>query len=527
MTDELVAGKRLLAGRYRIDGLLGSGGMSEVFYGWDERLDRKVAIKLLKSPSGEVPSGPVSPEAVEILESLERDRKRFVREIRTTARLELTGTPAVYDTGVETRADGTTQLWLVMQLLRGKTLQTMLDHTDFVDSQPSIAWGASIAAQIAAVLSEVHQVDIVHRDIKPANVMIVDGGLVKLLDFGIAILHGSGALPRLTQIDRTVGTPPYMSPEQWLGQMVTSASDIYSLGCLLFELLTGDLPFLGVDGAVRSQHLQSSVPSVRSRRPEIPPDLDVLVTAMLDKDATKRPSALTVYGTLLPFAMVADDGRAGSQDPDPTGPFRRPLVNSIAVAASTTSGAELTNGEVRQLWDDIDLALKEDRPSQAVSLLEDGVARAGHDPALALMLRKELAAALYVCGEFGRAAALFDEVGEQYRRLRPPSDPDVLSCAIQAGHAYAQIGKAEKALPQLLFFVRNAAAGDSDQLHVVLETRFVIAQLRAATGRVDEALGDFDALRPDLVSAFGAASTHVRNLDKQAKRLRQAGKGTW
>ena len=89
------------------------------------------------------------------------------------------------------------------------------------------------------MLADVHRVDIVHRDIKPANVMIVDGGLVKVLDFGIAILRGAGALPRLTQVDRTVGTPAYMSPEQCLGQVVTSASDIYSLGCLLYELLAG------------------------------------------------------------------------------------------------------------------------------------------------------------------------------------------------------------------------------------------------------------------------------------------------
>ena len=126
----------LLAGRYRIDGLLGRGGMSEVYHGYDERLDRRVAIKVLRPPA-DVPAAPDSPEAVEILDALDRDRKRFLREIRVTAQLEHPGTPAVYDTGVETAPDGTTRLWLVMQLLRGSTLEALLNHADYQSSPPS------------------------------------------------------------------------------------------------------------------------------------------------------------------------------------------------------------------------------------------------------------------------------------------------------------------------------------------------------------------------------------------------------
>ena len=211
MTD----GRRRLAGRYRIDGPLGRGGMSEVYFGYDERLDRRSR----SSCSGRrryVPAAPDSPEAVEILDALDRDQRRFLREIRIdraagTARharrlRHRRGRPAGRDA----------QLWLVMQLLRGSTLETLLDGASFAGSDtPSVAWAAAIAAQVAAVLADVHRVDIVHRDIKPANVMVTDGGLVKVLDFGIAILRGASALPRLTQVDRTVGTPAYMSPEQW------------------------------------------------------------------------------------------------------------------------------------------------------------------------------------------------------------------------------------------------------------------------------------------------------------------------
>ena len=252
----------LLAGRYRVDGLLGQGGMSQVYYGYDERLDRRVAIKVLRPPA-HAPAAPDSPEAVEILDALDRDRKRFLREIRVTAQLEHPGTPAVYDTGVETTSDGTTRLWLVMQLLRGSTLEALLNQADYDSSPSSIAWAAAIAAQIAAVLADVHRVDIVHRDNKPGNVMITDGGLVKVLDFGIAILRGAGALPRLTQVDRTVGTPAYMSPEQCLGQVVTAASDIYSLGCLLLELLTGDAPFLATGRPLEDAAVAPAEPGSR------------------------------------------------------------------------------------------------------------------------------------------------------------------------------------------------------------------------------------------------------------------------
>jgi serine/threonine protein kinase len=520
----------LLAGRYRIDGLLGRGGMSEVYHGYDERLDRRVAIKVLRPP-GQVPAAPDSPEAVEILDALDRDRKRFLREIRVTAQLEHPGTPAVYDTGVETAADGSTRLWLVMQLLRGSTLEALLNHADYQSSPPSVAWAAAIAAQIAAVLADVHRVDIVHRDIKPGNVMIADGGLVKVLDFGIAILRGAGALPRLTQVDRTVGTPAYMSPEQCLGQVVTAASDIYSLGCLLLELLTGDVPFFGTaDTPLRSFHLNAPAPSARSRRAGVPVELDTLVSSMLAKDPGARPMAAAVYEALLPWTSTGPGpegpGSAGPRDGgetrDPTRPFRWPLLAPIPSSrVRTENQGRLTDTEAGLLQDSARTLLDSDRPSEAISLLEDGVERAGHDPALQLRLRHLLGAALFYAGEYTRAAAVLDAVGHDYRRYFPPDDPAVLDCAYHAGHAYAETGKPARALPQLRFYVQNAdTSAGGDEAHKVLETRFVIAQLLAADGYADEALAELQAVRPLLAEAFGPDSTQVRNLDKQAARLR-------
>lgn len=197
MADE---DNRWLSNRYRIDDSLGKGGMSEVFVGYDERLDRRVAIKILRRPAG-LPTRPDSPEAAARLDAYDRDEKRFVREVRTTARLELAGIPAVYDTGKDKAPDGTGRLWLVMQLLPGTTVRSLLKGTDFKGCPPPASWAAGIAAQVAAVLAEVHRLDIVHRDIKPENLVLTGGGVVKVLDFGIAILRGASALPRLTEVD--------------------------------------------------------------------------------------------------------------------------------------------------------------------------------------------------------------------------------------------------------------------------------------------------------------------------------------
>ncbi|HVB41975.1 MAG TPA: serine/threonine-protein kinase [Streptosporangiaceae bacterium] len=360
-----------------MDGSLGRGGMSEVFHGYDERLDRRVAIKILRPLSpGSVPAAPDSPEAAEILDGLERDRKRFLREIRTTAQLEHPGTPAVYDTGVATAPDGSTQLWLVMQLLRGSTLEAALDRADYAAAAPSVAWAAAIAAQIAAVLADVHRVDIVHRDIKPANVMLVDGGLVKVLDFGIAILRGGGALPRLTQVDRTVGTPAYMSPEQCLGQAVTSASDIYSLGCLLHELLTGDVPFHGTaDVPLRNHHLHSPAPSVRAQRADVPAAVTALALSMLAKDPRARPSAAEVYEALLPLTSAPGGSSDDGESRDPTRPFRRPLLLPAQRREQAAGHGRLTDAGAERLMANVRALLDSERPSEAISLLEDGVAR--------------------------------------------------------------------------------------------------------------------------------------------------------
>lgn len=512
--------RRYYGGRYRVDGVLGRGGMGEVFHGYDERLDRRVAIKVLR-PARSTPATPDSPEAAEIIDGLERDRKRFLREIRTTARLELAGAPAVYDTGVETAPDGSPQLWVVMQLLRGSTLETVLDGTDYDGSPPSIAWAAAIGAQIAAVLADVHRVDVVHRDVKPANVMIVDGGLVKVLDFGIAILRGAGALPRLTQVDRTVGTPPYMSPEQCLGLVVTAASDVYSLGCLLAELLTGDPPFHGTDDQpLRLHHLRSAAPSVRARRADVPAELDALVVSMLAKEPSDRPGADAVYAALVPFAGAGEPEPEGDDQPvrDPTRPFRSPLLPPRPPVAEDRSRPPLTDAEYDTVVANARALLGAERPDQAVRLLDDAVERAVGRPFHHLRLRELLAGALAEAGEFSRAAPLFAAVSEEYRRFENTPDRVLLDLAYQAGYAYAELGRAHRALPHLRYFVRNAGVSDGPD---VVGARFLIAHMLEVAGEHHRAVEVLEDVRPQLLERLGSDATQVRNLDRLLARLRE------
>jgi hypothetical protein len=408
------------------------------------------------------------------------------------------------------------QLIMVMELVEGEDLRTRSRN-----SRIPMPMLMDFAMQVLAALDYAHARGVVHRDIKPANIMVSPAGLVKVLDFGIAILRGAGALPRLTQVDRTVGTPPYMSPEQCLGQAVTSASDIYSLGCLLHELLTGDVPFHATsDVPLRHHHLRSPAPSVLVRRPGIPAVVVELALRMLAKSPGERPAAAEVYDALLPLAAEPGGSPDDSGSRDPTRPFRRPLLAPARRQGHAADHRKLSEPEAHRLMDRVGDLLREDRPSEAIRLLEDGVGRAGDDAFVELRLRHFLAAALFYAGEYTRAGSLFEVVGRDYHKYLPPGDSYVLDCSYHAGHAYAEIGKPDKALPQLRFYVQNAdLSSGNDEAEKVVESRFVIAQMLVAAGYPDEAITEFEVVRPLLADTFGVDSTQVRNLEKQIGRL--------
>jgi len=302
-----------LLGHYRIDAVLGRGGMGEVYRAHDTRLDRAVAVKVL-------PDGAAGrPSSVD----------RFLREARAASALNHPNIVTVHEVG-ETGSGG---VFIVQELVEGETLRARI-------GQPlALASLADIGRQTAQALATAHAAGIVHRDVKPENVMVRRDGYVKVLDFGLArmVSPESGDAQTATNMDTTpgtvLGTTSYMSPEQAQAEPATPASDVFSLGIVLYEMATGRRPFtaptsFGVLAAIVSEH---PVPPARLD-PSIPPALDALIMRMLAKEPGRRPSAAEVESEL-----AAITGRETVFD----------LAPPAAVARRTTVGREDERARLR------------------------------------------------------------------------------------------------------------------------------------------------------------------------------------
>ncbi|MEU5101383.1 serine/threonine-protein kinase [Streptomyces sp. NPDC021354] len=299
----------LLGGRYRLVRQLGEGGMGQVWEAQDESLGRPVAVKVISLLAG---GGSHGTEA----------RARFLREARITARLQHPNIVTIHDIGETGTGDGKAP-FLVMELVRGEGLDAKL-RQGVVTLRDAARWGA----QICDALAEAHDAGIMHRDIKPSNVLITPSGIVKVLDFGIARAADPYATAdRLTQTGFIVGTPPYMAPEQARG-FPEPRSDLYALGCVLFELITRRLPFQAPDTVgYLSAHLTEEPPTPSSVSPNIPAAWDGLVQTLLRKDPGQR------YGTAADLARALrrlDDAPGhtppgGGATPPPAMPPTAPL----------------------------------------------------------------------------------------------------------------------------------------------------------------------------------------------------------
>jgi hypothetical protein len=279
--------ERLLAGRYRLGGDLGAGGTARVVRATDERLGREVAVKLLDSriAASADPSG----------------RDRFLQECRTLAGFSHPGAVLVFDAGED---DG--DLFLVMELVEGTTLAHRLAHA----GPMSIAESVRVSSEILSVLAAAHSAGIVHRDVKPANVLLGDGGVVKLADFGIA-KRFDDVEESVTATGFVIGTPRYLAPEQAMGETITPATDVYAVGVLLYEMLAGHPPFAG-DSAVAIAVAQqaSTAPDIRDVRPEVPQAVAAAIAAALARDPAQRPAtAAELESALHAAASAADAGR--------------------------------------------------------------------------------------------------------------------------------------------------------------------------------------------------------------------------
>ena len=258
---------RRLGGRYELGQVLGRGGMAEVYLAHDTRLGRTVAVKTLRADLARDPSF----------------QARFRREAQSAASLNHPAIVAVYDTG-EDYMDGVSIPYIVMEYVEGSTLRELLHSGRKLLPERSM----EMTIGILQALEYSHRAGIVHRDIKPANVMLTRNGQVKVMDFGIARAMGDSGMT-MTQTSAVIGTAQYLSPEQAKGEQVDQRSDLYSTGCLLYELLTVRPPFIGDSPvAVAYQHVREEPQPPSVFDPEITPEMDAIVLKALVKDPNYR-----------------------------------------------------------------------------------------------------------------------------------------------------------------------------------------------------------------------------------------------
>jgi serine/threonine protein kinase/tetratricopeptide (TPR) repeat protein len=301
-----------LADRYRIERILGKGGMATVYLARDARHDRDVAIKVLNA---------------ELAEAL--GRQRFVREIRMAAKLNHPHILPLYDSG---ESDGF--LYFVMPVMQGQTLRDRLE----VERNLPVDEAVRIATEVADALDYAHRQDVVHRDIKPENILLHEGHAV-VADFGIgkAIVAAAAESSTFTQIGVTVGTPAYMSPEQATGDELDGRSDLFALGCVLYEMLTGDVAFTGASAqATIARRFLYSPPPVTEKRSEVSDEVARLVTRLLEKAPADRYTSGAQVVSTLRTATISGP-RAVTQPPEAS------TEKSIAVLPFTNMSADADN----------------------------------------------------------------------------------------------------------------------------------------------------------------------------------------
>ncbi|PRZ08777.1 serine/threonine-protein kinase [Isoptericola sp. CG 20/1183] len=307
---------RVLAGRYEVGELIGRGGMAEVHIGHDTRLGRTVAIKVLRSDLARDPSF----------------LARFRREAQSAAALNHPAIVAVYDTGEDTSTDASGQQvhipFIVMEYVEGHTVRDILADGAAVPIEEAV----EITVGILSALEYSHHAGIVHRDIKPANVMITPTGAVKVMDFGIARAMADSAAT-MTQGQAVIGTAQYLSPEQARGEQVDARSDLYSTGCVLFELLTGRPPFVGDSPvALAYQHVGQQPQRPSEIANDVPEVLDRIVLSSLAKDRNDRYSSAGEFRSDLESAV-----RGGN--------IMAPALGAAAAGAAAAYGATQVLGD--------------------------------------------------------------------------------------------------------------------------------------------------------------------------------------
>ncbi|WP_432747450.1 serine/threonine-protein kinase [Streptomyces sp. JH002] len=486
----------VIHGRYQLLELIGRGGMGEVWSARDEALDRRVAVKCLK------PLGSGREESF-----LRVLRQRFRREARVAAGLQHRGITVVHDFGED---DGL--LYLVMELLVGRNLSQVLNEGG--GAPLPVEDVTDIAAQTAAALAYTHEQGVVHRDLKPANVMRLTDGTVKICDFGIARLaHDIGFSTKLTGFGMAMGTPHYMSPEQIAGQPVDHRGDLYSLGCVLYELATGAPPFdLGDPWAILIGHRDHLPVPPSSHRPEIPEPLDRLILALLAKRPEDRPADAAVLVRELDAGPVTPaGGSGGGSGVDGEGPL--PEWTRGMRAGSRASGSwslrlpppDRTSGLTGPWTGPVTSTLPGPRPAPEYLAVLAG--------------RHRAALALGRLDRWPEAYEAHRALAAERERALGAAHPDTLASQYQLAHALRRLGRWAEALAAH----RPVAVTGAPE---ALDARFEMGICLGRLGHPDQALALYQELIAVCAARFG--DRHPRTLRARHGRGISLGRlGRW
>ncbi|MFI9048687.1 tetratricopeptide repeat protein [Streptomyces sp. NPDC053427] len=479
---------RLIQGRYRLLDIIGRGGMGEVWRARDESLGRQVAVKCLK------PMGPRhEPGFLTVL------RERFRREARAAAGLQHRGITVVHDFGEDA---GT--LFLVMELLTGRNLSQLLDDNR---RQPlPVQDVIDIAEQIAAALAYTHAQVIVHRDLKPANIVRTLDGTVKICDFGIARLgHDIGFTARLTGTGVAMGSPQYMSPEQIGADLVDHRSDLYSLGCVLYEIATGAPPFgTGDAWAVLVGHRDTAPEPPRRRRPDLPGPYERIILDLLAKDPEDRPQDADELAKRLADARQGRSGRAALAGdevtvPTPRGPsWTRGMTIGSPAGTPRRHPFDRATAVLTDTWTGGGTQRREASPAAGVAR----PALPGDDPD-ALTARLETGLALGRLGRHFEAQQVCAAVLAGRERVLGPDHPDTLGCRHHLAFGLARLGRLEDCYA-MACEVADARARVLGTRHPdTLVTRYESAYVMGQLGKWQEALRTYQEVAAARAETLG------------------------
>ncbi|MFJ1961808.1 serine/threonine-protein kinase [Streptomyces massasporeus] len=448
--------------RFERRNLIGQGSMGQVWQSWDTLLKRPAAVKIINPERLVEQANSISPEMV---------AARFCREAELGARFIHPGLPLLYDAELN---GSPTDLYMVWELIVGQDLAQLLAAEG---GRLPINRALSITAQIVETLACIHADPVVHRDLKPSNIMVTEAGRTKLLDFGVAAIQGSD-YPRLTQSGQLLGTIAYMAPEQFLdrGEIVPQ-TDLYALGCLLYEMLTGQTPFTGDPVSVMDAHRTRLPAPARELRPDVPPDVEELLMSLLAKDYADRPaSANFVAEWLAPYFGPPTLAQHSAREED-----------SPAGGSTVPSGASVQ---------------------------------------LPVHIRIVQAQALTDAGHFGDALPLYNALAAELNATAG-NTRQAVECRAKAAWCHQRLGNFEQALTDYTALAAELAGDAPAEDPLLLEVRSRVGLVQAASNRTGEALATFASIYPLLTQHLGHDDPLTSEVRTVFNRLNRLGGGSF